>query len=226
MRHPCSDNRAAQFMFASPRSAKHVRTSSCRKALARMSYTRGLASFFIVATPASKERALGVESRHWKLTERRYSAARSASLQPPARAIVLVLPDTAAGEEFDHLVVLHLAELAVELPYGEELRRSFETHYLVAVRPDICEAVRRRDRHGADQPLGLFRSHRVQRRDHRCAGRQAVVHDDHDAASRVDRRPCRRVLSPALVRSEERRVGKEGNSASAPECCESRNLEH
>src|SRR5215475_12716508 len=162
MRHPCSDNRAAQFMFASPRSAKHVRTSSCSKALARMSYTRGLASFFIVATPASKERALGVESRHWKLTERRYSAARSASLQPPARAIVLVLPDAAAGEEFDHLVVLHLAELA------EELRRSFETHHLVAVRPDICEAVRRRDRHGADQPLGLFRSHRVQRRDHRC----------------------------------------------------------
>src|SRR6266702_698215 len=53
MRHPCSDNRAAQFMFASPRSAKHVRTSSCAKALARMSYTRGLASFFIVATPAS-----------------------------------------------------------------------------------------------------------------------------------------------------------------------------
>src|SRR5713101_2797242 len=53
MRHPCSDNRAAQFMFASPRRAKHVRTSSCTKALARMSYTRGLASFFIVATPAS-----------------------------------------------------------------------------------------------------------------------------------------------------------------------------
>src|SRR5712691_5584358 len=53
MRHPSSDNRAAQFMFASPRSAKHVRTSSCAKALARMSYTRGLASFFIVATPAS-----------------------------------------------------------------------------------------------------------------------------------------------------------------------------
>src|SRR6266581_1301932 len=53
MRHPPSDKRAAQFMFASPRSAKHVRTSSCAKALARMSYTRGLASFFIVATPAS-----------------------------------------------------------------------------------------------------------------------------------------------------------------------------
>src|SRR6266571_1550518 len=53
MRHPSSDKRAAQFMFASPRSAKHVRTSSCAKALARMSYTRGLASFFIVATPAS-----------------------------------------------------------------------------------------------------------------------------------------------------------------------------
>src|SRR6266571_1353504 len=52
MRHPSSDNRAAQFMFASPRRAKHVRTSSCAKALARMSYTRGLASFFIVATPA------------------------------------------------------------------------------------------------------------------------------------------------------------------------------
>src|SRR3982074_2736444 len=52
MRHPSSDKRAAQFMFASPRSAKHVRTSSCAKALARMSYTRGLASFFIVATPA------------------------------------------------------------------------------------------------------------------------------------------------------------------------------
>src|SRR5882762_5135470 len=53
MRHPSSDKRAAQFMFASPRRAKHVRTSSCAKALARMSYTRGLASFFIVATPAS-----------------------------------------------------------------------------------------------------------------------------------------------------------------------------
>src|SRR5260221_12591543 len=53
MRHPPSDKRAAQFMFASPRSAKHVRTSSCAKALARMSYTRGLASFFIVPTPAS-----------------------------------------------------------------------------------------------------------------------------------------------------------------------------
>src|SRR5882762_2358824 len=52
MRHPSSDKRAAQFMFASPRRAKHVRTSSCAKALARMSYTRGLASFFIVATPA------------------------------------------------------------------------------------------------------------------------------------------------------------------------------
>src|SRR5882672_10642464 len=53
MRHPSSDKRAAQFMFASPRRAKHVRTYSCAKALARMSYTRGLASFFIVATPAS-----------------------------------------------------------------------------------------------------------------------------------------------------------------------------
>src|SRR6266487_3421788 len=53
MRHPSSDKRAAQFMFASPRRAKHVRTSSCAKALARISYTRGLASFFIVATPAS-----------------------------------------------------------------------------------------------------------------------------------------------------------------------------
>src|SRR6266446_4060186 len=53
MRHPSSDKRAAQFMFASPRRAKHVRTSSCAKALARMSYTRGLASFFIVVTPAS-----------------------------------------------------------------------------------------------------------------------------------------------------------------------------
>src|SRR5882762_7937101 len=51
MRHPSSDKRAAQFMFASPRSAKHVRTSSCAKALARMSYTRGLGSVFIVATP-------------------------------------------------------------------------------------------------------------------------------------------------------------------------------
>src|SRR5207302_2227601 len=51
MRHPSLDKRAAQFMFASPRRAKHVRTSSCAKALARMSYTRGLASFFIVATP-------------------------------------------------------------------------------------------------------------------------------------------------------------------------------
>src|SRR5712664_3030799 len=48
MRHPSSDKRAAQFMFASPRRAKHVRTSSCAKALARISYTRGLASFFIV----------------------------------------------------------------------------------------------------------------------------------------------------------------------------------
>src|SRR5882724_730105 len=46
MRHPSSDKRAAQFMFASPRSAKHVRTFSCVKALARMSYTRGLASLF------------------------------------------------------------------------------------------------------------------------------------------------------------------------------------
>src|SRR5205809_1171640 len=53
MRHPSLDKRAAQFMFASPRRAKHVRTSSCANALARMSYTRGLASFFIVATPAS-----------------------------------------------------------------------------------------------------------------------------------------------------------------------------
>src|SRR5258708_35659121 len=51
MRHPSSDNRAAQFMFASPRSAKHVCTPSCAKAFARMSYTRGLASLFIVATP-------------------------------------------------------------------------------------------------------------------------------------------------------------------------------
>src|SRR6185503_3003932 len=41
MRHPCSDSRAAQFMFASPSSAKQVRTSSAMKALARMSYTRG-----------------------------------------------------------------------------------------------------------------------------------------------------------------------------------------
>src|SRR3954463_12492808 len=48
MRHPCSANRAAQFMFASPRSAKHVVTSSCVKAVARMSYTRSLMSFFIV----------------------------------------------------------------------------------------------------------------------------------------------------------------------------------
>src|SRR4051812_13087 len=48
MRQPRAVNRAAQFMFASPRSAKHVRTPSCAKAFARMSYTRGLASVFIV----------------------------------------------------------------------------------------------------------------------------------------------------------------------------------
>src|SRR6185503_5194178 len=47
MRHPCSASRAAQFMFASPSSAKHVRTSSCMKALARMSYTRSFTSLFI-----------------------------------------------------------------------------------------------------------------------------------------------------------------------------------
>src|SRR5262245_26449279 len=50
MRHPASDKHAAQFMFASPSRAKHVRTPSCAKALARTSYSRGLTSFFIVAT--------------------------------------------------------------------------------------------------------------------------------------------------------------------------------
>src|SRR5690349_17968404 len=49
MRHPSSARRAAQFMLASPRSAKQVRTSSWAKALARTSYTRGLASFFMAS---------------------------------------------------------------------------------------------------------------------------------------------------------------------------------
>src|SRR5215831_14937604 len=49
MRHPFAARLAAQFMFASPRRAKHVRTSSCAKARASVSYTRGLASSFIVA---------------------------------------------------------------------------------------------------------------------------------------------------------------------------------
>jgi len=42
MRHPSSDKREAQFMLASPSRAKHVRTPSCAKALARTSYRRGL----------------------------------------------------------------------------------------------------------------------------------------------------------------------------------------
>src|SRR4051812_23018884 len=59
MRHPCSDKRVAQFMFASPRSAKHVPTSSCVKALARMSYTRSLVSFFIFQSCGSLLRGHG-----------------------------------------------------------------------------------------------------------------------------------------------------------------------
>src|SRR5260221_4973679 len=59
MRHPCSDNRAAQFMFASPSSAKHVRTPSCANDLARMSYTRGLTSFFTAGASALHPRQAG-----------------------------------------------------------------------------------------------------------------------------------------------------------------------
>src|SRR5256885_914045 len=68
MRHPSPDRRAAQFMFASPRRAKHVRTSSCANALARISYTRGLASFFIVAAPAQQGDSTGVVNRQAGLT--------------------------------------------------------------------------------------------------------------------------------------------------------------
>src|SRR5215472_676870 len=53
MRHPAAAKLAAQFMFASPSRAKHVRTSSCAKARASVSYTRGLASSFIIAPFAS-----------------------------------------------------------------------------------------------------------------------------------------------------------------------------
>src|SRR3954470_13268574 len=67
MRHPCAAKRAAQFMFASPRSAKQSRTPSCAKAVARMSYTRGLRSFFIkrsdrngIGIRRGKEAVLGV----------------------------------------------------------------------------------------------------------------------------------------------------------------------
>src|SRR3974377_328459 len=56
MRHPFAARLAAQFMFAAPRRAKHVRTSSCAKARASMSYTRSLASFFIMAPFASDGR--------------------------------------------------------------------------------------------------------------------------------------------------------------------------
>src|SRR6185295_13697290 len=62
MRHPSSAKRAAQFMFASPRSAKQVRTFSCAKACARMSYTRSFASPFIrllFRTPLSGPRKTG-----------------------------------------------------------------------------------------------------------------------------------------------------------------------
>src|ERR1041384_5858447 len=51
MRQPCWARRAAQFMFASPRRAKQVRTFSCVNAWARTSYTRRLASIFIVSSP-------------------------------------------------------------------------------------------------------------------------------------------------------------------------------
>src|SRR5262249_43267259 len=143
--------------------------------------------------PQPRKARLGRKST---LDVERASPFRSTPGLPSALSMHWSYLITVAAKEFDHLVVFHLTELTVELPHGEEIWRSFETLDLVAIRPDISEAVRRRARHGEDQPLGLLRAHGVQRRDHRCTGRQAIVHDDRDAASRLDRRPRRRVLSP------------------------------
>src|SRR5574337_538219 len=62
------------------------------------------------------------------------------------------------------LVVLHLAEVLVELPHRPEAPGRGEARHLVGLAADALQAVRRRHRHGADQPLGPPGPQRTERR--------------------------------------------------------------
>ena len=84
--------------------------------------------------------------------------------------------------------------MPVELADRLEMRRRLQAHDGVRQRFDLLQGVGRRHRHGAHQFGGMAGAQGVQRRDHRGAGCQTVVDDDHDAPGRVDRRADRRVL--------------------------------
>src|SRR6185503_2531838 len=130
MRHPCSDRRAAQFMFASPRRAKQVRTSSCAKAFARTSYTRSFASL-VIARKTGKTSApvgavflgaVGVQ-RERMAVELEAALAGDLGLAPLDVRVVELL-DAAALQADEVVVVAALVELEHRLAVLEVLPRK------------------------------------------------------------------------------------------------------
>ncbi len=96
-------------------------------------------------------------------------------------------------EQRAYLVVGGLAEIAVSLPHGEEVRRRSQAHHLIGVLLKGRNGIRRPDRRGQHNPSGAVRPGHLTRRLSRRAGGDTVVDDQRDAARQG------KSLAPAAV---------------------------
>ena len=79
-------------------------------------------------------------------------------------------------------IVADLVKVPIELSYGKEILRSFQTDDLVGVVAQRLESFRGRDRNRQYDLLWFRPAHSAKRRPHRCSGGDPVVDDDHGLA--------------------------------------------
>ena len=84
-------------------------------------------------------------------------------------------------QRLQHLAVLDLFEVLVELAHRPEDLGAEQAHHAVAERPDLHERLGRGHRHRRDQLRRALRAGAPQRGDHRRTRREPVVHHDHRA---------------------------------------------
>jgi hypothetical protein len=108
--------------------------------------------------------------------------------QRGCRRYVLVALPAVLVEQADHGLVVDLLEGYVVAPDREEVLERVQANHLVGFPADRPLAFGRRHRHCCDDTRGSCCSRPAQRRDHRRAGGEPVVDDEHGLGADVEHR--------------------------------------
>lgn len=92
-------------------------------------------------------------------------------------------------ENGNNLVVIELMKVRIVIADRAKFRVDLETNRFVGFCPQLFQGVRRHNRRRKDEPLGLARADRPQRRARRRSCRDAVVDDNRHASLALWARP-------------------------------------